>query len=556
MNRRERRALLPPGPRLPRLVQLALVWFRPATSMLRLRRFGPRATVRLPFQPPLVLLSDPDEIRELFAADPAAIHPGEGSRILEPILGRHSVILLDEQLHMEQRRLLLPAFHGERMQLLAGLMEELTEAELDRWPVGEPVRLHPHLQRLTLEIVLRAVFGLERGARLDELRAALTDFLAFAEHPFSIVPAVHRLGRLLPTLRRFRRAIARTDALIYAQIRERRAVLGAAAAQRAADAAGSAQRPDVLSTLLLARHQHDGSEMTDQELRDELLTALVAGHETTASELAWALAHLAREPRVVARLQAELDLGSSDAYLNATVHEVLRLRPVVPNAEPRLTKRRVRIGGFEYPPGVALLATPLLVHHDPTIYPDPFAFRPERFLGTAPGGYTWIPFGGGRRRCVGAAFAEQEMRIVLAAVLRRFSIEPCGDGPETTRRRSITFSPNRGAAVFLRIRAANGYQSLHGAARTAEAVRSLSAAAPVAGDPGGRRRPGGRRERCTALRRRRLGVRARAAAKAADGGRDAVRARRRALIAQALRCSQDAARRSVHEGLKRLRNEL
>jgi cytochrome P450 len=232
----------------------------------------------------------------------------------------------------------------------------------------------------------------------------------------------------------------RTDRMIFELIEERRAQPEAS------------ERDDVLALLLEARHD-DGSPMSAQELRDELMTALVAGHETTASQLAWAFERLAREPAVVARLSAELDEGSSEDYLTATVHEILRLRPVLPNAEPRLTKQRVTIGGFEYPPGVALLASAYLVHHDPDVYPEPHAFRPERFLGRAPGTYTWIPFGGGRRRCLGASFALQEMKIVLRGALSRFDLAPAGAAPEVTGRRSITFSPSRGATVVLRKRA-------------------------------------------------------------------------------------------------------
>jgi cytochrome P450 len=193
--------------------------------------------------------------------------------------------------------------------------------------------------------------------------------------------------------------------------------------------------------------------MSAQELRDELMTALVAGHETTASQLAWAFAQLARSPEVARRLQQELDAGESDEYMTATINEILRLRPVLPNAEPRLIKRPIEIGGFEYPAGVALLASAFLVHHDPEIYPEPYAFRPERFVGRQPGTYTWLPFGGGRRRCLGASFALLEMKLVLRAALARLDIAPAGARAETTARRSITFSPSRGAEVILTPRA-------------------------------------------------------------------------------------------------------
>jgi hypothetical protein len=436
VRKRDLRKQLPPGPSLPGPLQMIATWKRPAASLERLRqRYGKRITVQLPFQPPFVILSDPEEIKQLFTAPPEAIHPGEGARILEPIVGRNSVILLDEAAHMEQRKLLLPAFHGEKMQRMAGLMRELTDRELERWPQLQPVKLHPRLQRLTLEIILRAVFGLEQGQRLDRLRDGLTEVLAFSESPLSVLPAVRDFAHWLPWFRRFDRLVEQTDALIFALIDERRTN-------------GSEQHDDVLAMLLQARHE-DQTPMSNQEIRDELMTALVAGHETTASQLAWALERLAREPGVVERLRAE----DGDEYLTATIYEILRLRPVLPNAEPRLTKQRVTIGEYEYPPGVALLASAFLVHHDPDIYPEPHAFRPERFLGVNPGTYTWLPFGGGRRRCLGASFALQEMKVVLRAVLERFELAAASERPERTGRRSITFSPALGATVVLRERA-------------------------------------------------------------------------------------------------------
>jgi cytochrome P450 len=425
-------------------MQLAGTWTRPTATLEGLRKYGKRCTVRLPFQPPFVMLSDPAEIKELFTAAADVLHPGAGARVLEPIVGRNSVILLDEADHLEQRRLLLPAFHGERMQRMTDVMVELTDAEVSSWPTGEPVMLHPRLQQLTLEIILRSVFGLGSGPRLDRLRTMLSDVLSFAESPLSVVPALQRALRWTPTQRRFETARRRVDAELVELIGERRAH-------------PDPDADDVLAMLLQARHEDD-SPMSDGELRDELVTALVAGHETTASQLAWALERLAREPEVSARLVAELGHGTGDAYLSATITEILRLRPVLPNAEPRLTMREVTIGGFTYPPGVVLLAAAYLVHHDPELYDDPYAMRPERFLDEPPGTYTWIPFGGGRRRCLGASFAIQEMKIVLAAVLRRFDLQPIG-APETTRRRSITFSPSRGATVMLRARAAAAIES-------------------------------------------------------------------------------------------------
>jgi cytochrome P450 len=446
--RRELRQSLPPGPRVPSVLQLIGTWTRPTASLERLRRYGKRVTVKLPFQPPFVILSDPADIKELFTSPADAVHPGEGASILAPLVGRNSVILLDEEAHLAQRRLLLPAFHGERMQRLRGVMTELCESEIETWPGEEPVALHPRLQRLTLEIILRAVFGLDRGPTLDRLRDLLSEVLAFSESPLSVLPALARVLGWTPTQRRFNSLMRDTDEIIFGLIAERRA-----AESPPGDGGAAAPGDDVFSMLLGARHE-DGSPMAAQELRDELMTALVAGHETTASQLAWALERLSREPEVQARLRAEVDAGTSDDYLTATINEILRLRPVLPNAEPRLTKREIEIGGVRYPPGVVLLASAHLVHHDPDLYPEPAAFRPERFLGQPPGTYTWLPFGGGRRRCLGASFALEEMKIALRTVVRSFTLSPASSRPETARRRSITFSPSHSATVVLHARAA------------------------------------------------------------------------------------------------------
>ena len=263
-----------------------------------------------------MVLSDPEEIKQVFTAPPEVLHPGEGARILEPVIGANSVILLDEAPHLRQRKLLLPAFHGEKMQRLSGLMSELTEREVASWPSGEPTALHPRLQRLTLEVMLRTVFGLQRGAQLDELRDLTTEILAFGESPLSLIPPAQRLLAGRGPVGRMERVGARADELIYELIEERRA-------------AGD-DGDDVLSMLLDARDE-DGEPMSPAELRDELVTALVAGHETTASQLAWALERIAREPQRAARLHDELDGGpTDDAYLTATINEILRRRPVVP----------------------------------------------------------------------------------------------------------------------------------------------------------------------------------------------------------------------------------
>jgi cytochrome P450 len=429
---------LPPGPRMPATLQTIGWWSRPTAFQERCRaRYGRRFTIRLLGQSPFVVLSDPEEIKVLFQAPPDVLHPGEGAHILEPIVGPNSVILLDEEPHLEQRKLMLPAFHGEKMQSLAGLMRELAEREIESWPLDEPVSLSPHLQHLTLEIILRAVFGLERGAQLDSLRELLARILAFGDSPLSLNLPLQRLLAGRGPMAIVERSRAAADELIYGLIEERRR-------------AGNGGE-DVLAMLLAARHG-DGSPMSAEELRDELMTALVAGHETTASQLGWAVDRIAREPAVQQRLHAELDDGDDAAYLSATIHEILRHRPVLPNAEPRLVKQPFELGGITYQPGVVLFASAYLLHHDPEIYPEPYAFRPERFLGRQPGTYTWIPFGGGRRRCLGASFALQEMKLVLRALLQRCTLEPTDAPASKTSRRGIAVRPPSDTTIVLRER--------------------------------------------------------------------------------------------------------
>jgi cytochrome P450 len=442
-------AKLPRGPRLPRTLQTIAWWNRTVPFLERCReRYGKRFTMRLLQTPPFVHHSDPEHIRELFTAPPEVLHPGEGARILEPVVGANSVILLDERAHLSQRKLMLPAFHGEKMQRLSGLMQEVTEREVARWPKDEPISLHPRLQALTLEIILRAVFGLDSGERLDAMRDRLTNILEYGARPASMLPMFQH-GK---AWRDFMRGREEADAMIYETINDRRGNTERhPGARGTAPGFAKSDRDDVLAMLLDARHE-DGSPMSPAELRDELMTLLVAGHETTASELAWAFERLTRTPEVLAHLTEEIDSNGDDAYVTATVHETLRRRPVLPNAAPRLVTEPVEIGGWRYEPGVCLLADSYLVHHDPDIYPDPYAFRPERFLDQQPGTYTWIPFGGGRRRCLGSSFALLEMKIVLRTVLAQNELAPAAPGDEGARRRSITLSPKAGSRAVLRAR--------------------------------------------------------------------------------------------------------
>jgi cytochrome P450 len=435
---------LPPGPSMPAALQMVGFWTRPLAFMATCReRYGKRFTIQLPFSPPFVMLADPAEVKQVFTSPPDVLHPGEGAKVLEPIIGRNSVILLDEDAHMEQRKLMLPAFHGERMERLTGLMEEVAAEEVAAIPQGTPVSLHPRMQDLTLRIILRAVFGLDPGARFDLLRERLQEMLAFGDRPISLMPpkpdgVAARVAERVGPFARFVRIQEEVDEVLFTLIAERRA--------KAAD------RDDVLAMLLEATHEN-GSPMSEEEIRDELLTLLVAGHETTASTLAWAFERLIREPAVLDRLVAEIDAGE-DAYLTATIQETLRDRPVLPNAAPRYVAKEVTIGEWTYEPGCALVAHSYLIHHDPDIYPDPHSFRPERFLDQAPGTYTWIPFGGGRRRCLGASFAMLEMKVVLRALLGTCALSDSGDGVEVAQRRNITVRPARGARAVITERVA------------------------------------------------------------------------------------------------------
>jgi cytochrome P450 len=431
---------IPPGPPYPALIQSVGFWSRPLPYLERCRaRYGKRFTIRLLLAPPFVMISDPAEIKQVFTAPPEVLHPGEGARVLEPVVGTNSVILLDESAHMEQRKLMLPAFHGEKMERLADLIADVTEREIATWPADEPIELGPRMQRLTMEVILRAVFGLDPGERLVALRDRLSATLGFGDRPISLVPpdpdgiAARVLGRVGP-FAHFLRLQEQADELIFELIDERRRA--------------HADRDDILSMLLDAHHE-DGSEMSAQELRDELMTLLVAGHETTASTLAWTFERLVRQPEVMTRLADEVAADDGDAYLTATIQEALRRRPVLPNSAPRLVKRPIEVGGWTYPEGVCLVPNAYLVQHDPEIYPDPYSFRPERFLDEAPGTYTWIPFGGGRRRCIGASFAMLEMRIVVRALLAASAVRAAAPLAERARRRNITITPEAGSRVIL-----------------------------------------------------------------------------------------------------------
>ena len=421
---------LPPGPSEPPIVQTLRWLLRPISFLESCRRsFGDAFSVRLlGFRTPMVMVAHPDAIRALYSVREHALPPGRTLALL-PIVGPRSLLLLEGREHLARRRMMLPPFHGERMRAYESIVRDAVARDVERWPVGQPFALHPHMQSITLDVILHAVFGVtDRGrrARLAERLGRLLARTSSVGLQFGVLLS-RRLGGPDP-LARLQTLRSEIDALLAEEIAERRAD----------------PRDDILSMLIAARFE-DGESMDDGELRDQLMTLLLAGHETTATGLAWTFDLLLRHPGVLERLVAELD-GDDERYLRAVVAESLRLRPVVPLAGRRLSSE-LRVNGHVLPPGTDVTPAIWLAHTRADRYPEPFAFRPERFLESAPATYAWIPFGGGVRRCIGAAFAEMEMRVALAEILRRRSLRPASAAAERVARRNVTFSPSTGTRV-------------------------------------------------------------------------------------------------------------
>jgi cytochrome P450 len=435
----DRAPSLPPGPRAPRAFQTARWIARPAAFLNdAARRYGDMFTLKIANEGTWVFISEPDAVKQVFTGDPRLLHAGEANIVLLPVLGSHSVLLLDDAAHMAQRKLMLPPFHGERMRGYEETMTEVAVREIERWPAGEPLSAWPTMQAITLEVIMRTVFGVRDAPRLERLGRALQTSLAWATEPRRMAQLAVLGPRRIAERGTLREALDPTDELIYEEIRSRR------------DAPDLAERTDVLSMLLQARHD-DGSAMSDKELRDELMTLLVAGHETSATALAWALEALTRHPHALNRLRDEIDAGD-DSYLDAVVRETLRLRPVIALVLRRLMEP-MEIGGRLLPAGVNVAPCIYLVHRRADVYDDPRAFRPERFLEQPPGTYTWIPFGGGVRRCLGASFAQFEMKVVLRELVARLDMRAARPRPERRVRRAIVFAPERGGEIVVERRA-------------------------------------------------------------------------------------------------------
>ncbi len=420
-----------PGPRLPRAVQ-GVRFLASEHRMLQRyhRRYGDTFALKVwPFDP-LVVISDPRDVKKIFTGDPAQLHAGEGNQVLGPVVGPHSVLVLDERPHLRTRKLLLPPFHGARMRVYGDVMRELAEAEVATWPLGEPFPVLPAMQRLTLRIILRTVFGVD-GARMTELERALGR-LTHTGMRIMLMPLLQRDWGPGSPQRRFEAARAEVDEMLFAEIRRRRV---------------SGERGDDVLSLLLDARGEDGSEPTEGELRDHLITLLIAGHETTATQLSWTLERLVRHPEVLARARAEALEGGHE-YLDAVVKEGQRVRPVLTYVM-RTLKAPLEVGGHEVPAGATIGTSITLMHRRADLYDEPLAFRPERFLEAKPETYAWIPFGGGVRRCLGAPFATFEMRHVLSVILTRRELAAPDPRPEPRRRRGITFVPGRGGRLVV-----------------------------------------------------------------------------------------------------------
>lgn len=431
-------ARLPPAIEQPRLLQTLRFSVRQIQFVFRAQRelgdvFLMRSMVN---REVLALTSHPDHVKSLFTAKPEQVPSLTGESPLRPIVGANSVLTATGARHMRQRKLLLPAFHGEAVERYAALIADAAEREIDRWPLGKEFALVSRMQAVTLNVIMAGIFGIkgrpEPGTPEHDLRRAIRYILAVSERPEAQIAELINTGRDEP-VGLVRVLLAVLDRYVYATIASRRT---------------AARGDDVLSMLLDAKTEN-GERMTDEELRDELLTLVLAGHETTANSLAWAFERLLRTPAAYDRLRESVRSGDgADEYVDATIYEAMRSRPVVPIIGRTVTVPW-QLGDYRIPAGSSVLVSILLVHHREDIYPRPFAFEPERFLGSKPGTYTWIPFGGGIRRCLGASLAMAEQRIVMKAIAQRTDMVAPDPEPEHARHRNVTMIPAKGARVVV-----------------------------------------------------------------------------------------------------------
>jgi cytochrome P450 len=436
---------LPPGPGIVATLGFVRNPFRFLDECGR--RYGDWFTVRVPGVSPFVFTSDPAAIREIFQGDPEHLHAGKANRPLGAFMGERSVLFLDGQAHLHERRLVLPAFHGERMRAYGPVMRSIALDAIARLPVGERFAVHPSMRSLTFEVIMRAVFGLDESAESARLKDLIARLFALYAGRFGSLFQLSAfridLGPRSPW-GRVVRLNREMELALFAEFARRRAW-------------SQESRNDILSMLLQARDEN-GTPMSDAVLRDEMMTLLLAGHETTAASLAWAMYELAQHPEVVRAARDELSRLPDHAdpasmhYLDAVVNETMRLCPVVPNIGREL-QTPMKIAGRELPPGVVVAPCIYLAHRRADAWPDPEKFDPRRFVDSRPGPYAFFPFGGGTRRCLGAAFATYQMKIVLSEMIKRFDLVPASGYTAQPARTSIAIGPTEGMPVVLKARA-------------------------------------------------------------------------------------------------------
>jgi cytochrome P450 family 135 len=440
---------LPPGPRLPTTVQAAIWAVRPLAFLDHCAaRHGDVFTLQIRRRP-WVVVSDPEHVKRVFTTDAALVGAGAGEAnpLLQPLLGSSSVMLLDEPQHLGDRRRLLPSFHGERMRDYGAMMSVVAERHVAKWPVGEPFALWPRMQAISLDVVISAVFDEIEPARRELLAVRLVELTNWINHPRRLAVLAGVGKRSLTSSARFREALGRVEDVVLDEVRARRARSRSDDAER--------EHNDIHSMLEREYGGEDAGSDGERKLRDELVTMLSDG--PTATSLAWAFERLLRHPDKLARLREEVLGGERDEYLDACVKETLRLCPAVPLVMRRLLAP-MQLGRYTIPADTIVAPCVHLMHRRPDVYPDPLRFRPERFLDAAAGTYTWIPFGGGVRRCVAWYFAQLEMKRVIEVVLRRFELRPASDRDEGATRSSVSFAPSGGALVIAtrHAAAANG----------------------------------------------------------------------------------------------------
>jgi cytochrome P450 len=421
---------------MPSRIQAAGWALRPLPFMARCReRYGDIFTLRIREGRPWVFLSDPADVGKVLTISPELVRAGAGEAnpLLGPLLGPRSVMLLDEPEHMTHRKFILPSFHGQRMRGYGEMMEEVAREDIASWPLGEPLALWPRMQSISNEVVMRAVFGTTEGAQMEHLRSLLKRLTDWLNEPSRLTLLSTFGSGWLTRNDKFREVIAPVEAALLAEVRRRRA------------APGRAEDEGILS-LLEQAYDENGTPMTDQELRDELITLLSDG--PTATSLAWSFERLLRHPEKMARLREEILGGEEDAYTDAVVREILRLCPAVPLVMRKLVEP-MELGGYSIPAGTTVAPCIYLVHHREDIYPHPFRFEPERFLGRQPDTYTWIPFGSGVRRCVAAAFAQMEMKRVMQTVIREVDLHVATSDSARPMRSSVAFAPGDQAQAIV-----------------------------------------------------------------------------------------------------------